>query len=79
MVHRVIVTPDADAAIDRMAGKTATPPEQIRLSPNVLIGTADEIVELLLERRDRYGISYPVFAAADLDGLQPVVEKLHGS
>jgi hypothetical protein len=45
----------------------------------MLIGSQGEIVETLLERRDRYGISYIIFGVHQLEDAQPIVARLAGS
>jgi len=66
--------------------RTGTPPSRVRgisedelpLSPHYLAGGTDEIVETLLVRRERWGISYITIRAADLEVLAPVVSRLAG-
>jgi probable F420-dependent oxidoreductase len=62
------------------AGKTV---EEILASPRCLVGSVDQIVEDLIMRRERYGISY--ISVLDLpwmpsriDALAPVVARLAG-
>jgi probable F420-dependent oxidoreductase len=78
VVHHVEVTDDRDGALSRLAVWGATP-HAIGASPHVLIGGAGEIAELLLERRERYGITYVVFPSATLDAIEPVVMGLAGT
>jgi hypothetical protein len=48
-------------------------------SPHFLVGTHDEMIEDLVERRARWGISYWTLVGADaLDALAPVVRRLSG-
>jgi probable F420-dependent oxidoreductase len=47
--------------------------------PHFLIGTVDEIVEDLLSRRERYGISYVIVRGEAVESFAPVVEKLAGT
>jgi probable F420-dependent oxidoreductase len=51
--------------------------EELPLSPHYLVGDTDEMVETLLARRDRWGISYVTVNARDLDILEPVIARLH--
>jgi probable F420-dependent oxidoreductase len=46
--------------------------------PSFLLGTLDEIVEQLLERRERFGFSYYVISDALTDAFAPVVTSLAG-
>lgn len=52
--------------------------EELPLSPHYLIGDADEMVETLMARRERWGISYVTIRAADLQVLAPVIARLAG-
>jgi probable F420-dependent oxidoreductase len=47
-----------------------------RRSLGLLVGTADECYEQLMERRDRYGLNYPDFGVTDLDALAPLMERI---
>jgi hypothetical protein len=47
---------------------------QILESPHVLVGTVDQMVETLQERRERYGISY-ITVFGDIDAFSPVVAR----
>ena len=47
-------------------------------SPHALVGTIDGIVDTLLERRERYGISYVCWHDDALESLAPVVARLAG-
>jgi probable F420-dependent oxidoreductase len=45
-------------------------------SPHYLVGDASEMIETLLERRERWGISYLAMRAEHLDGIGEVVRRL---
>jgi probable F420-dependent oxidoreductase len=53
--------------------------EDVLASPTALIGTVEEIVEGLLERRRRYGVSYITVYDDDMDVFAPVVARLAGT
>ena len=53
--------------------------EDILAMPHFLIGTADQLVDDLKERRERYGISYVVVPGEVAESLAPVVERLAGT
>jgi probable F420-dependent oxidoreductase len=76
--HHAAVTEDIERAQQEFAAQTNTTPDEIANSPHVLIGPASAIIETLLDRRERYGISYIVFDSADLDAVEPVVAQLAG-
>jgi len=49
-------------------------------SPHILVGTEDEIVELLQVRRERFGISYyTLFGEDSIDLFAPIVARLAGT
>jgi probable F420-dependent oxidoreductase len=54
-------------------------PEAILASPHVLIGTIEQMVADLQERRERYGISYLTVYADQLEAFSPVVARLAGT
>ncbi len=76
MAHHVVATADADTAAAKVAAEVGVTPGEVLSSPHMLIGTAGQLVETLLDRRERYGISYIIFGYNDLAAIQPVVEKL---
>jgi probable F420-dependent oxidoreductase len=52
--------------------------EELPLSPHYLVGDTEEIVETLLARRERWGISYVTLNTRDLEVLEPVMARLAG-
>jgi probable F420-dependent oxidoreductase len=48
-------------------------------TPHFLIGTIDEIVEALQERRERYGISFVILPGEVAEEFAPVVGRLSGA
>jgi probable F420-dependent oxidoreductase len=72
------ITDDRRAAAERVAADLPVSVEDVLDSPAVLIGTVDEIVETLLERRERYGFSYIVILEPFIEEFAPVVERLTG-
>ena len=53
--------------------------EDVLASPSALIGTVEQIVQELLERRARYGVSYITMYADQIDAFAPVVARLAGT
>lgn len=51
---------------------------EVNRSPLVLIGSIDEVADVLQERRDRFGLSYVVVPAKGARAFAPVVERLRG-
>lgn len=74
MVH------DRPAEVAEMLGPAfgITPQDALR-SPHALVGSVEGIVETLLERRERYGISYICWHQDSIDTLAPVVARLAGT
>ena len=52
------------------------PVETLAASCFVLAGSPERIVDELLERRERWGLSYYVLPAEAADAMQPVIERL---
>jgi probable F420-dependent oxidoreductase len=78
-IHLAIVTDDRDGFYEALAGGFGLTPDEARHSPHALCGTAEQIAEDLLERRERFGISEIGISASALDDLAPVIEQLAGS
>ncbi len=53
-------------------------PEEVLGSVQFLIGTEDQIVETLQERREQLGISYIQVLAGDMEKFAPIVARLAG-
>ena len=73
-----IVTPDGEGTRAKMAPMFGMTPEVFAEHPNALIGSVDEICDRIVERRERFGISYVSFGASVIDSVIPVVERLTG-
>jgi probable F420-dependent oxidoreductase len=80
LVQKVVLTErrrDAAAELGKANGFDA---DEILASPHFLVGTIDEMVADLVERRSRWGISYWTLVGGDsIETLAPVVERLAGS
>ena len=75
----VIITDDRAGAAEKVATDLPGFSGQDALqTPHALIGTADQIEDELLARRERYGISYVTIQESNLDALAPVVARLAG-
>ncbi|MBL7502772.1 TIGR03621 family F420-dependent LLM class oxidoreductase [Frankia sp. CNm7] len=70
------ITADRAEATERIAGWMKTTREVVAAHPNVLIGTADEIAETLIERRETYGINYISIQQAQVESFQPIAAQL---
>jgi probable F420-dependent oxidoreductase len=67
----------ADAMPDEREGWTS--PEILADSPYALIGDTDQMVDTLLARRERWGLTYFTCWEEDTDLLAPVVDRLAGT
>ena len=56
-----------------------TTPDVLGESPHALIGTVEEIAELISERRERFGFSYVTFTHDVMHQLGPLVTRLTGT
>ncbi len=74
----VNVTDDGQGARDRLAGALGVPADMLVTSPFALIGSPNELVERLLERRERWGFSYVIVGQDDVEKFAPVVAQLAG-
>ncbi|MEU6258107.1 LLM class F420-dependent oxidoreductase [Streptomyces sp. NPDC047043] len=79
LIQSVVVTDDREAVaapfLRRIPNLTL---EQALELPIVLIGTVDEIVAQVLERRERYGFTYLTVLEGSMEAFGPVMEKLRG-
>lgn len=78
-VHLVVVTDDRRRVAEALAGGFGLTVEQALETPHALCGSTAQMVESLVERRERYGISSVGVALEALDDLAPVVARLAGT
>jgi len=64
---------------ERVSGGFGMSPEEVLKTPHTVIGSVDQIVEGLQERREKFGFSYVVFSGDGFEALAPVVKKLAGT
>lgn len=74
-----IVTDQRDDVLGRVAQGFGLPPEDALQSPHLLIGSVDQIVDALQERRERYGFSYIALSGDGYEAMAPVVRRLAGT
>jgi probable F420-dependent oxidoreductase len=90
LIQQVLVTDNRDQGAEQiMAAYASWPPdlvvnvarsiEEILAAPYCLVGTVDQIVEQLQERRERFGISYITVHGDFTEALAPVIERLSGT
>lgn len=61
---------------DAIPTDTWIPRDLVAASPYALVGGPDAVVETLLERRERLGLSYVVCFDSDIDTFIPIVRRL---
>jgi probable F420-dependent oxidoreductase len=74
----VAVTENRTDIASRLADDFNLTTAEVLDSPPALIGSVDEIVETLLARRERFGLSYIVVLEPALEEFAPVVARLAG-
>ena len=74
----VNVTERPAAVVDTLANALSVPTSHIEQSPFALIGPVDAIVDALVERRERWGLSYVIVGADEAEAFAPVVARLAG-
>ena len=78
-VHLAAVTDDRATMADTLGPAFGLTPEQALRSPHALAGTVDEIADDLVDRRDRWGISYIGVGLDAMQELAPVVARMAGT
>ncbi len=73
------VTDDRDSMAAGVAAGLGMEPSDILDMPHFLIGTIDQIAHDLMDRRERYGISYVIVPGEVGEAFAPVVERLAGT
>jgi probable F420-dependent oxidoreductase len=74
----VSVVPNGRELAEAMAPAFGLTADEALEVPLVLLGTIDELCEMLERRRERYGISYWVVPDDAMEPFAPVVERLTG-
>jgi probable F420-dependent oxidoreductase len=75
-VHLATIDSDPGALAEALAPAFGLTGEQALASPHALVGTVDQCVESLLERRERWGFSHMTWGADAMETMAPVVERL---
>lgn len=73
------ITEDAASIAGAMAGGVGMDASGVLDMPHFLIGTVEEVVEVLQRRRERYGMSYVILPGQAAEAFAPVVERLSGT
>ena len=77
-VFMVNVTDDRVKRMDSMSSAMGVPRAFMEESPFALIGTTDQMIDDLQQRRDKWGFSYIIVGAEDIEPFAPVVAALAG-
>ncbi|OXM48854.1 TIGR03621 family F420-dependent LLM class oxidoreductase [Amycolatopsis alba] len=77
-VWRVVVTDHREREAERLAPLRTLSAERMLDVPTVLIGTARQIIDQLIEYRELFGFSYITVEEFNLDALAPVIELARG-
>jgi probable F420-dependent oxidoreductase len=75
----VSVTNERSTTADGIASMVGFSTEEVLATPFALIGTPEQLADDLRERRERWGFSYVVVGAEDVDTFAPVVAELAGT
>ena len=67
-----VVTDHGEATAAAIAGRFGAPPEAFANHTHALIGSVDEIVDKLEERRDRFGITFTTIGVGSMHDFAPV-------
>lgn len=74
----VKVTDNRAKTVDGISQMFGVSQELIDASPFALIGSVDSCIEQLLERREKWGFSYTIVGAENIDECAPIVAALRG-
>jgi probable F420-dependent oxidoreductase len=74
----VKVTNDRAKTVEGISSMFGVSKDMIDASPFALIGSVEECIEQLLERRERWGFSYTIVGAENIDECAPIVAALRG-
>ena len=76
LVQTVVITDHPRAAAEPLAKEYQIAAEQVFETPLVLIGSVDQIVKNLEQRRERFGLSYITVFEKDLENMARVIGRL---
>jgi probable F420-dependent oxidoreductase len=78
LIQVVALTDDRSAAAATIARGFSLSAETVLDSPYTLIGNAAQIEQELIERRERFGLSYVVVFERDMELFAPIAQRLAG-
>lgn len=74
----VKVTDEREKTVDGISSMFGVDKEMIDSSPFALIGSVDYCIEELIARREKWGFSYTIVGAENVDECAPIVAALRG-
>jgi probable F420-dependent oxidoreductase len=77
-VHLAVVTDDRFGFAEMVAPALGLSAEAALDSPHALAGTVDELCDQIVERRERFGLSYITIGADSAEAFAPIVARLAG-
>lgn len=78
-VHLAVVTDDRESFADAVAPALGLTGAQALESPHALAGTIEQLCDTIVERRERFGLSYITVGADAVEAMAPVVARLAGT
>jgi hypothetical protein len=78
LVFAVEVTDNPESAAEHLAERFAITPADALGSPHLLVGPVGRMVDALVERRQRYGISY-IVVQEEIEAFAPVIAQIAGT
>lgn len=79
LTFAVVFTEDRDTVLGGIGAGFGLSAEQAADLPLAIVGTVDQMVETLQERREKFGLNYIVVQEGALDGFAEVVSRLAGT
>jgi probable F420-dependent oxidoreductase len=79
LLFAVLPAEDPGPTYEMLAGIFGIDPSEGPMVPHVLVGTTDAMCEALIERRERWDMSYIICQADGMDTMAPVIAKLAGT
>jgi hypothetical protein len=75
----VIFDDDRDGRAEKLGARTNMAPDAVLAAPHIWIGNEASMADVLIERRERWGVSSWSIPAAWIDKVAPVVARLAGT
>ena len=76
LLQQVTITDEPERVVTAMTERTGVPPAQLLRSPYLLVGPVEQLADALLERRERFGITYWVTFERFLDAMTEVMDAV---